>query len=106
MHVVVKKSIKKKVFNIIQSIDENPHPHYLSDFKCAKVNSSHFQCFTGGFILNSIVFITKTKVKESLKYPLGDVGVHHEVVDVLLGPGQLQLPGDHRHHQNGAAGAL
>lgn len=56
--------------------------------------------------MNSIAFITKTKVKESLKYPLGDVGVHHEVVDVLLGPGQLQLPGDHRHHQNGAAGAL
>lgn len=36
-------------------------------------------------------------------YPLGDVGVHHEVVNMFLCSGQLQLPGDHRHHQDRAA---
>lgn len=39
-------------------------------------------------------------------HPLGDVGVHHKVVDMFLCSGQLQLPGDHRHHQDGAAGPL
>ena len=34
--------------------------------------------------------------------PLGELGVHHEVVDVFLRPGQLQLPGDHRHQQGRA----
>lgn len=39
-------------------------------------------------------------------YPLGDVGVHHEVVNVLLCSAQFQFPGDHRHHKDGAAGSL
>lgn len=39
-------------------------------------------------------------------YPLGDVGVHHEVVNMLLCSGQLQLPCNHRHHQHRAAGPL
>lgn len=39
-------------------------------------------------------------------HPLGELRVHHEVVDVFLRFGQLQLPGHHGHHQRGAAGAL
>lgn len=39
-------------------------------------------------------------------YPLGQLRVHHEVVDVLLRFGELQLPGHHGHHQGCAAGAL
>lgn len=32
-------------------------------------------------------------------YPLCQLCVHHEVVDVLLSFGELQLPGHHSHHQ-------
>lgn len=39
-------------------------------------------------------------------HPLGELRVHHEVVHVLLGLGQLQLPGYHGNHQSRAAGAL
>lgn len=39
-------------------------------------------------------------------YPLGQLRVHHEVVDVLLCFGELQLPGHHGHHQGCAASAL
>lgn len=39
-------------------------------------------------------------------YPLGQLRVHHEVVDVLLSFGELQLSGHHGHHQGRAAGAL
>lgn len=39
-------------------------------------------------------------------YRLGDVGVHHEIVNMFLCSGQLQLPGDHRNHQDCAAGSL
>lgn len=39
-------------------------------------------------------------------YPLGDVRVHHEIVNMFLCSGQLQLPGNHRHHQDRAAGSL
>ena len=41
-----------------------------------------------------------------LTHPLGQLRVHHEVVDVLLRPGQLQLPGDHRHQESRAARTL
>jgi len=39
-------------------------------------------------------------------YPLGELGVHHEVVDMLLSPGELQLPGDDRHQQRRAPRSL
>lgn len=39
-------------------------------------------------------------------YPLGQLRVHHEVVNVLLSFGELQLSGHHSHHQGRAAGAL
>ena len=41
-----------------------------------------------------------------LTHPLGQLRVHHEVVDVLLRPGQLQLPADHGHQQRRATRAL
>lgn len=34
------------------------------------------------------------------------MGVHHEVVNMFLCSGQLQLPGNHRHHQDRAACSL
>lgn len=39
-------------------------------------------------------------------YPLSDVWVHHEVVNMLLCSGQLQLPGNYSHHQDCAACSL
>ncbi len=39
-------------------------------------------------------------------HPLGKLGVHHEVMDVLLGPGELQLPADDGHEQRRTARAL
>lgn len=39
-------------------------------------------------------------------YPLGQLRVHHEVVNMLLSFGELQLSGHHSHHQGCAAGAL
>ena len=43
---------------------------------------------------------------ESNSYPLGDVGIHHEVVDMFLCSGQLQFPGNHCHYQNRASSPL
>lgn len=37
-------------------------------------------------------------VQDSHIHPLGDVRVHHEVVNMFLCPGQLQLPCNHCHH--------
>lgn len=39
-------------------------------------------------------------------HPLGELRVHHEVVYVFLGLGQLQLPGYHGNHQSRTACAL
>lgn len=39
-------------------------------------------------------------------YSFGKLRVHHEVVDVLLGSGQLQLPGHHGHQQGSTSGPL
>lgn len=39
-------------------------------------------------------------------HPLGELRVHHEVVYVLLGLGQLQLPGYHGNHQSRTACTL
>ena len=39
-------------------------------------------------------------------HPLGKLSVHHEVVDMFLRPGQLQLPADHRHQQSRTARPL
>lgn len=39
-------------------------------------------------------------------YPLGELRVHHEVVDVLLRLGELQLSGHHGHHEGSAARTL
>lgn len=39
-------------------------------------------------------------------YPLGELCVHHEVVDVLLSFGELQLPCHDSHYQGGAASPL
>lgn len=39
-------------------------------------------------------------------YPFGELRVHHEVVDVLLCFGELQLPGHHGHHEGSAASTL
>ena len=50
----------------------------------------------------SSVFLMKTL----LTHPLGELRVHHEVVDMLLRPGQLQLPRHHRHQQRRAARTL
>lgn len=41
-----------------------------------------------------------------VSYPLGELRVHHEVVDVFLGFGKLQLSSHHGHHQGCAACAL
>lgn len=39
-------------------------------------------------------------------HPLGELRVHHEVVYVFLGLGQLQLPGYHGNHQSRTACTL
>lgn len=39
-------------------------------------------------------------------YSFGKLRVHHEVVDVLLGAGQLQFPGHHGHQQGSTSGPL
>lgn len=39
-------------------------------------------------------------------HPLGELRVHHEVVYVFLGLGQLQLPGYHGNHQSRTARTL
>ena len=39
-------------------------------------------------------------------YPLGELSVHHEVVDVFLGSSQLQFPRDDSHEQRRAASTL
>lgn len=39
-------------------------------------------------------------------YPLGELGVHHEVVHVFFCFGELQFPGHHGYHKRGAAGPL
>lgn len=39
-------------------------------------------------------------------HPLGELRVHHEVVYVFLGLGQLQLPGYHCNHQRSATSSL
>jgi len=53
---------------------------------------------------------TSTVGRELLYYMswdlFGDVGIHHKIVDVFFCSGELQLPGDHGHHQHGAAGPL
>ena len=44
--------------------------------------------------------------KTSRVYPLGELRVHHEVVDVFLRPSQLQFPRDDGHEQRRAASTL
>ena len=44
--------------------------------------------------------------RDLLVYPLGELGVHHEVVNMFLCSGQLQLPGHHRHQQRRAPSTL
>ena len=39
-------------------------------------------------------------------YPLCELGVHHEVVDVFFGPRELQLSRDHGNEERRTAGAL
>lgn len=39
-------------------------------------------------------------------HPLGELRVHHEVVYMFLGLGQLQLPGYHGNHQSRTARTL
>ena len=39
-------------------------------------------------------------------YPLCELGVHHEVVDVFFGPRELELSRDHGNEERRAAGAL
>lgn len=42
----------------------------------------------------------------AMSYPFGELGVHHEIMHVLLGFGELQLPGHHSHHECSAACSL
>ena len=44
--------------------------------------------------------------RDLLIYPLCELGVHHEVVNMFLCSGQLQLPGHHRHQQRRAPSTL
>lgn len=46
------------------------------------------------------------KMWTAVFYPFGELRVHHEVVNVLLRFGELQLPGHHGHHEGSAARTL
>ena len=44
--------------------------------------------------------------RPALTYPLCELGVHHEVVDVFFGPRELELSRDHGNEERRTAGAL
>ena len=52
----------------------------------------------------ALSFTPQTRHKPT--HPFGELSVHHEVVNMLLSLGQLQLPGYYGNHQSRAARAL
>ena len=53
-----------------------------------------------------IIIIFGTNSSNFCPHPLGQLGVHHEVVDVFFGPRELQLSRDHGNEERRTAGAL